>query len=118
MPHIHTAKYLPSRQAIQSVALYSEQFNQTELDFNRLVVDLKKTVLETNFMVEQDNSYWATAHGMDYFHNPKLFAQAPLTYVCAFISEMFKGYEIEEIKQRLPVAVLEQALIRLKSFCH
>ena len=67
-------------------------------------------------MTEQDNWQWALTRGIDYFEKPQLFAQAPLTYVCAFISEIFKNFEIEEIHRRLPKAVLQQALARLAFF--
>ncbi len=116
MPHIHTIKFLPSAQAIQSVSGYYEQFEQQDSDFKALIIALKATAIKSRFIIEQDNAHWATMHGVDYFNNPKLFAQAPLTYVCAFISEMFKHYDVEEIYKRLPVAVLQQALLRLKSF--
>ena len=118
MPHIHTIKFLPSAQAIQSVSGYSEQFDKEDMDFKELLISLKNTVIQSRFISEQDNAHWAVVHGVDYFHNPKLFAQAPLAYVCAFISEMFKNHEIEEISQRLPKSVLKQALQRLKSFRH
>lgn len=116
MPHIHTIKFLPSAQAIQSVSGYSDKFKQKDMDFKALLTSLKKTVIKSRFISQQDNAHWATVHGVDYFNNPKLFAQAPLAYVCAFISEIFKNNEVEAISQHLPVSVLQLALQRLKFF--
>jgi len=118
MPQIHTLKFLPSTQAIQSVADYSELFAAESLDFKALLVSLKKTIFSNDFMIAQDNFQWALTRGVDYFNNPKLFAQAPLVYVCAFVSEIFKNFEIEEIHRRLPASVLHQALLRLNGFNH
>lgn len=116
MLHLHNTKYLPSIQAIQSVSAYREQLDNTNIDFKKLLISLKETVYKHNFMIEQDNFQWASTRGVDYFSNPKLFEQAPLSYVCAFISEVFKNFSIEEINKRLPKAVLQQALSRLAFF--
>lgn len=116
MADIHTLKSLPSKQAIHSVSSYIETFEEENFDFQQLLVSLKETIYKSNFMIEQDNLQWATTRGIDYFANPKLFAQAPLSYVCVFISEVFKNFEIEEINRRLPTLVLKNALQRLKSF--
>lgn len=116
MPHIHTLKPLPSKQAIQNVSSYSELFEDKNSDLQQLLISFKETIYNNNFIVEQDNLLWATTRGVDYFANPKLFAQAPLNYICVFISEIFKNFEIDEIMKRLPASVLQQALQRLKSF--
>ena len=116
MPHIHTLKFLPSREAINSISAFNDLLQNENVDFETLLIELKKSVFTNNFMIEQDNWQWLVTRGIDYFENSKLFAQAPLTYVCAFISEIFKNFEVEEINRRLPQAVLHQALARLAFF--
>lgn len=116
MNNIHTLKFLPSTQVIQNVSAFSVPLANDNLDFEEILVSLKKIVFKHDFISKQDNSRWASLHGSDYLENPKLFAQAPLTYVWAFISEFFKRYEVEEISKRLPKAVLQKALSRLAVF--
>jgi hypothetical protein len=116
MTNIHTLKFLPSTQVIQTISAFSEELEDDRFDFKETLISLKETVLKHGFMNNQDHSIWAVTRGVDYFDNPKLFAQAPLTYVCAFISEIFKRFEIEEIYKRLPKIVLKQALSRLAFF--
>ena len=115
---IHTIKLLPSTQAIQAVSAYTEQLEDDSFDFTALLISLKNTAFDQGFMIEQDNSHWASTHGRDYFYNPKLFAHAPLVYICVFLSETFKNKEIEEVSANLPAPVLKQALQRLTCFCH
>lgn len=117
MQYIHSVKTLPSQQAIQSVSVYSNQFDQKDFDFQTLLISLKETIFRNSFMIESDHYLWASTRGRDYLDNPKLFAQAPLTHVCAFIGEIFKNFDIDEINRRLPSHVLQKALIRLNSFC-
>ncbi|WP_022941291.1 hypothetical protein [Psychromonas hadalis] len=60
-----------------------------KFDVKKLLIFLKKTIFKYHFMIAQDNVEWVVKRGVDYFNNSKLFALAPLSYVCAFISEIF-----------------------------
>lgn len=116
MTQIHSLKFLPEQSLINSIASYSDEFMAKDFNYFNVVEKLKATILNNNFMTEQDNWNWAKTRGSDYFHNPKLFALAPLTYVCAFLSEVFKNFDVEQINTLCPANVLQQALLRLKSF--
>ncbi len=67
-------------------------------------------------MKEHDNSVWMQRCGCDFFANPKLFVNAPLTYLCAFLGELFNNYEVKEIQEKVAAPVIEQALLRLNAF--
>lgn len=116
MKNIHTTKILPNQQAIESIAALSAEFSAKQFDRKVLLKHVKEAVLETKFMSEQDHAIWMTARGADYIANPKLFAAAPLTYICAFLGELFNNLEVEEIEKKVPQEAIEQALLRLKSF--
>jgi hypothetical protein len=116
MSQIHSLTCLPEQGSINSVARFSDYFMEKDFDYLKLIKSLKALILDNNFMVQQDHWHWVKTRGMDYCHNPKLFAYAPLTYVCAFLSELFKNFTVEQIKSSYPADVLRQALLRLKSF--
>jgi hypothetical protein len=116
MQNIHKISNLPNQKTINSIALLGEKFTSQQLEFPHLLVQLEALIKESKFMRDHDNSLWMTKRGRDFFNNPKLFAQAPLTYVCAFLSELFKSREKEETLAEIPETVLQQALIRLQDF--
>ncbi|MCP4326333.1 MAG: hypothetical protein GY787_31750 [Alteromonadales bacterium] len=116
MYNIHKLSNLPSQCTINSIAFLGHEFTSQQLEFEQVVNKLKILFNDSKFMLGRDNSIWMNIRGHDFFNNPKLFAQAPLTYVCAFLSELFKSYEPEEIKSRVQPAVLYQALKRLQDF--
>ena len=116
MHNIHKLSNLPSQKTINSIALLGQKFTSQKIEFTNLLVELETLIDESNFMIEHDNSQWMAKRGRDFFNNPKLFVQAPLTYVCAFLSELFKNREADEIESEIPPLVLYQALRRLQDF--
>lgn len=116
MHNIHKLSNLPCQNTINSIALLGQQFTSKQLQFDHLLIQLEAIMNDSKFMIEQDNSIWMSKRGRDFFNNPKLFAQAPLTYVCAFLSELFKNFDAENIESRVNPAVLHQALKRLQDF--
>ncbi|WP_019614272.1 hypothetical protein [Psychromonas ossibalaenae] len=113
---IHTLAILPQQQVIDSVALFSHEFNNRNFDYIRFLTQLKQAVVESQFMADHDNSMWMQRCGCDFFTNPKLFVNAPLTYLCAFLGELFNNYEVKEIQEKVDASVIEQALLRLNAF--
>ena len=113
---IHSIHMLPEQTLINSVANFSDDFTEKDFDYSKLIEKLQVTISSNDFMTEQDNSNWARARSNDYFYNPKLFAYAPLTYVCVFLSELCKNSDANKISANCPAAVLQQALLRLKYF--
>jgi len=116
MHNIHKISNLPNQHTINSIALLGHQFTSQKLQFDHLLVKLEALFVDSKFMVGRDNSLWMAKRGRDFFNNPNLFSQAPLTYVCAFLSELFKNTEIDEIELRVEPLVLFQALKRLQDF--
>ena len=116
MHNIHKLSNLPNQKTINSIALLGHQFISKELEFDILLIQLEELIAESNFMIEHDNSAWMEKRGHDFINNPKLFAQAPLTYVCAFLSELFKNSEADEIESSVQPIVIYQALKRLQDF--
>ncbi len=96
MNNIHNLTILPKQQAINSVAALSQDFNSYSTDLSALLTKLKETILESKFMFGQNNSAWMSKRGRDFLANPKLFAYAPLTYICAFLGELFNNFEIKD----------------------
>ena len=67
-------------------------------------------------MNKHDNAKWMRNCGSDYLTNPKLFCHAPLTYICAFLGELFNSYELEQLEDKLTPQILKCALTRLDQF--
>lgn len=116
MTNIHCLTMLPEQSVINNVAKVNQDFTKKDVNYVELLKKLKRVVISNRFLLEQDNSVWARTRGCDYLYNPKLFAYAPLTHVCAFISELCKHHEPERIKRRCPEPVLRHALSRLNHF--
>jgi len=113
---MYNLSLLPKQYAINSVASLSDEFQQEHVDFKSSLTHLKSTLVDSGFMLEQDHRQWFSHHGIDYLHNPKLFALAPLNYICIFLSELFKLYDIEDIYKKVSRMTLKSALIRLTIF--
>lgn len=116
MSDIHALNILPSQAAIDSIATYRLEFDKDPFNYTQLLRRLKKTFYELNFMYKYDNANWMREKGRDYLNNPKLFSHAPLTYLCIFLGEMFKTYDLQELQETMNPYILECALIRLQEF--
>lgn len=116
MADIHALHSLPSQAAINSIAIYRFEFDRNPFNYTLLLKKLQKTFTELNFMNTQDNAIWMRERGGDYLSNPKLFCQAPLTYLCAFLGEIFKQYDLPELQEKLTPRILKSALTRLAEF--
>ncbi|MCG6200920.1 hypothetical protein [Psychromonas antarctica] len=116
MSNIHTTNILPNQKTINSLAALSATFKAKQSDTTALLTHLKETILETKFMDTHDDPIWMATCGCDFIANPKLFAVAPLTYICVFLGELFNNLEIDEIQERVSFQVIEQALLRLTAF--
>lgn len=116
MCNIHAIEIIPSQSAINSIALYRSEFENESLDYNALLSKLKNVIHELGFMEKHDNTEWMQQRGNDYLTNPKLFCHAPLTYLCAFLGELFNNYELDELQAKLTPQILECALTRLEAF--
>ena len=116
MNNVHALNTLPSQGAINSIATYRLEFEKESLDYEKLLTKLNNAMNELKFMCDHDNSNWLHHIGSDYLSNPTLFAQAPLTYLCAFLSEIFKKYELPELQEKLSPVILKSILIRFGEF--
>jgi len=116
MEKIYNISLLPNQQAISSVANLAHEFEETHVNLNNSLFKLKQTINESGFMEDQDHRKWFFAHGCDYSSNPKLFAQAPLNFTCAYLSEIFKHYKIEQISSDSSTRAIKRALLRLDAF--
>jgi hypothetical protein len=116
MCNIHALEIIPSQETIDSIAIYHIEFENESFDYNELLSKLKHVIHELNFMEKHDNAEWMQQRGSDYLTNPKLFAHVPLTYLCAFLGELFKTYELEELQEKLTPQILKCALTRLDHF--
>lgn len=116
MCNIHAMEIIPSQAAINSIAIYRAEFEKESLDYNALLAKLKNVINELGFMKAHDNADWMQKRGSDYLSNPKLFCHAPLTYLCAFLGELFNSYELDELQIKLSPKILECALKRLEQF--
>ncbi|WP_019613063.1 hypothetical protein [Psychromonas ossibalaenae] len=116
MGKIYNISLLPNQQAISSVANLSHEFEQAHVNLNNSLFKLKQTISESGFMEDQDYRDWFYTHGCDYSANPKLFAQAPLNFTCAYLSEIFKRYKIEQISSDSSTTAIKRALLRLDTF--
>lgn len=116
MSDVHALNILPSQAAIDSIATYRLAFDKDPFNYAQLLGNLQKTFYEHNFMCNYDNTHWMREKGRDYLNNPKLFSHAPLTYLCIFLGEMFKTYDLPELQETMTPHILECALIRLQEF--
>lgn len=116
MNSVHNLRILPTQQAINSVAALSQEFNSESFNLSLFLIKLKETIIESEFMSGQNNALWMSKRGTDFLANPKLFACAPLTYICVFLGEVFHNAEVKEIQERIPLAVIQHALTRLDDF--
>jgi len=116
MCNIHALEIIPSQASINSIATYRTEFDNKLFNYNQLLESLRDTVREFEFMESHNTTEWMQKRGIDYFTNPKLFANAPLTCLCAFLGELFNQYELEELQARLPPEILKSALTRLEQF--
>ena len=116
MSDVHQLNDLPSQSAIDLIANYRTEFDNPIFDYPLLLSKLKLDISKLEFMVQQDNKVWMTRRGNDYLENPKLFDHAPLTYLCAFLGEVFKEEDLNELQQKISPEILENALTRLYEF--
>lgn len=116
MCNIHTINIIPNQITINSIATYRAEFDSESFDYNKLLYKLQSIIHEQGFMKTHDNAEWMLQRGNDYLSNPKLFCNAPLTYLCAFLGELFNSYEIEELQEKLAPQILKCALTRLAQF--
>jgi len=116
MQNIHSLKHLPSQYAIDSIANYQVKLEQNNLNYQQLLGKLQKDLCRLGFMLNADNQIWMLTRGNDYLTNPRLFNNAPLTYICTVLSEVFKEDDLAELAEKLPASALKQALVRLNEF--
>ena len=116
MCNIHAMEIIPSQASIDTISVYREKFDNESLNYKELLKQLKCVIHEQGFMEAHDTTEWMQQRGTDYLSNPKLFCNAPLTYICAFLGELFNTYELEELEHKLSPKILECALARLEKF--
>jgi hypothetical protein len=116
MCNIHEIEMIPNQVTINSIAAYRSKFDEEPVDYIELLVKLKGIIHELGFMEKHDNAKWMQQYGNDYLSNPKLFNNAPLTYICAILGELFNTYDINELQKKLTPQILESALTRLAQF--
>ncbi len=116
MCNIHAIEIIPSQKAIDSIAIYRTEFDNESFDYKELLSKLKNVIHELSFMKTHDNTEWMQQRGSDYLTNPKLFCNAPLTYLCAFLGELFNKYDLDELQEKLTPQILQCALTRLEDF--
>lgn len=116
MCNIYAIEIIPSQMAINSIAAYRTEFNGKPIDYKALLMKLKTIIHELGFMENQDTAKWMLQYGGDYLSNPKLFCNAPLTCICAFLGALFNNYSIEVLQEKITPKALECALTRLEKF--
>lgn len=116
MDNIHQLNLLPAQSSINLIASYSTEFECDNFNYHQLLEKMQVTILGNSFMKNIDNANWMNHRGGDYLNNPKLFSNAPLTYLCAFLSEIFKQSDIRHIEKNICPNILKAALIRLNEF--
>ncbi|TEW53885.1 hypothetical protein E2R68_10360 [Psychromonas sp. RZ22] len=116
MSNLYDLDILPPQNTINLIASYSKYFERESFNYPLLLEKLNATMLSSHFMEKQDNAAWMNHQGSDYIGNPKLFAHAPLTYLCAFLSEVFKQRQVKDIEKRIPPKIFRAALKRLNEF--
>lgn len=116
MCNIYAIEIIPSQVAINSIAHYYTEFDNNERNYNELLEQLRDIIQQQSFMQEHDTTEWMQTRGIDYLANPKLFCNAPLTCLCAFLGELFTTYNVKELQEKLPPEILKCALTRLTQF--
>lgn len=116
MQDIHSLNHLPSQYVIDSIANYQSELNKDHLDYKLVLKRFKRDLQRLGFTPESDNQIWMLRRGNDYLANPKLFEHAPLTYLCIFISEVFKEDNLDKLAEKLPATTFKQVLTRLYDF--
>ena len=116
MKTIHDLTIIPKQQVLNSVAAFDIKFDANSTELTVVLTKIKTTISESKFMQGQNHSVWMSTRGADFIANPKLFACAPLTYVCAFLGELFNNFDVEEIQKIASQEVIQQALVRLNEF--
>ncbi|MGJ8582170.1 MAG: hypothetical protein ACSHWR_07660, partial [Psychromonas sp.] len=105
MSNIHHINNLPKQATINLIASYKVDFEKDYFNYHQLLEKLQGVILKGHFMDQEDNAAWMSHRGHDYLANPKLFAHAPLTYLCAFLSETFKKNSLNDIEKSIPSTV-------------
>lgn len=116
MSNLHQLDILPEQSTINLIASYSVEFEHDGFNYHQLLEKLDLAISCNHFMDKEDNAVWMNYEGNDYLSNPKLFAHAPLTYLCAFLSETFKQSEVNEIETKISPSTLQALLTRLNDF--
>lgn len=116
MSNIHQLNSLPKQTTINLIASYQGDFKHDNFSYHQLLEKLQQTIMRNQFMNQEDNAAWMNHRGSDYLANPKLFAHAPLTYLCVFLSETFKHNQLSQIEKKISPAVFEAILKRLNDF--
>lgn len=116
MSNVHHLDILPAQNTINLIASYSQDFDKEGFNYQQLLNKMHATIVHNQFMEKHDNANWMTRQGNDYINNPTLFSNAPLTYICAFLSEIFKRIKITDIERRISPNIFKAALIRLSYF--
>ncbi|GLS91882.1 hypothetical protein GCM10007916_29520 [Psychromonas marina] len=116
MANLYNISLLPNHQVMNSVAILYHEFEGENSNVDNSLIKLKRVIDESGFMQQQDHTVWFYEHGGDYSSNPKLFFYAPLNVTCAYLSELFKHYSIEQIGKSVSVGAVKQALLRLRAF--
>jgi len=116
MTNIHSLNDLPPQYAIDSIANYQCELKINKLNYTQLLSKLKKDMYSLGFVFEDDNQIWMLRRGNDYLLNPQLFNHIPLTYICIFLTEVFKENDLNKLAIKLPAATLKKALARLNEF--
>lgn len=116
MNDIHKLEILPGAKALASVAAYQNTLSSDLTHYRIQLAELHNTMKHTGFSVPVDAAKWVREHGRDYLHNPKLFENAPLTYVCTLLSELFKTQSLDTISRTIAPSTLNTLLARLHSF--
>ncbi len=115
MNNIHKVELLPDSQALLCVAAYQTKFDDPA-DYQDVLKQLHNTIHQQGFIAKFDARDWMREQGRDYLSNPKLFENAPLTYVCAFLSELFKHQNVEKLAKQVKPETLKVVLKRLSAF--
>ncbi len=116
MSNIHQLNNLPKQTTINLIASYQGDFEHDNFSYHQLLEKLQNTIICHHVMDQEDNAAWMNHSGNDYLANPKLFANAPLTYLCAFLSEVFKRNKLSQIEKKISPSVFEAILKRLDEF--
>jgi len=116
MSNIHQLDNLPKQTTINLIASYRSDFGHKDFSYHQLLEKLQHIIIRHHFMDKEDNAAWMNHRGNDYLSNPKLFAHAPLTYLCAFLSETFKHNHLKQIEKKISPNVFEAILKRLNDF--